>query len=58
MSDVVVRMGVVERRERAILKSRLLDWHHKTHATRNLGSNSKAGKLWKLAVATESVRAC
>ena len=54
----VVRVGVVERREDAISETNYARWHHKTHATRNLGSNSKVGKLWKLAAATESVRAC
>jgi predicted RecA/RadA family phage recombinase len=53
----VVRAGVEERRENAISEARYRRWHHKTHATRNLGSNSKVGKLWKLAAATESVRA-
>lgn len=41
----VVRVGVVERRENAISEARYARWHHKTHATRNLGSNSKVGKL-------------
>lgn len=53
----VMRVGVVERREKAISEARYPRWHHKTHATHNLGSNSKVGKLWKLAAATESVRA-
>lgn len=37
----VVRTNVEERRENAILESRWPRWHHKTNATRNLGSNSK-----------------
>lgn len=38
----VVRVGVVERREDAISEANYARWHHETHATRNLGSNSKA----------------
>jgi hypothetical protein len=60
----VVMVWVMEERKSAILEPRSPRGHHKTHATRNLGSNSKVVSVFhqasyrlELAVATESVQA-